>query len=80
MLNFKKEWAEIMMAADENHCVEAVVMEISNRYGTVRFHNGLLLSIEVEYIACGRIFNRSECGSGSSTGRVFSEVCKRKCI
>lgn len=24
MLNFKKEWAEIMMAADENHCVEAV--------------------------------------------------------
>lgn len=39
-----------MMAADENHCVEAVVMEISNRYGTVRFHNGLLLSIEVEYI------------------------------
>ena len=50
MLNFKKEWAEIMMAADENHCVEAVVMEIPNRYGTVRFHNGLLLSIEVEYI------------------------------
>ena len=48
--NNKKEWAEIMMAADENHCVEAVVMEISNRYGTVRFHNGLLLSIEVEYI------------------------------
>lgn len=50
MLNFKKEWAEIMMAADENHCVEAVVMEISNRYGTVRFHNGLFLGIEVEYI------------------------------
>lgn len=29
---------------------EQIVMEISNRYGTVRFHNGLLLSIEVEYI------------------------------
>lgn len=50
MLNFKKEWAEIMMAADENHCVEAEVIEILNGCGTVKFHNGLFLNIAVENI------------------------------
>lgn len=39
-----------MRLGKEIGCTMRVVMEISNRYGTVRFHNGLLLSIEVEYI------------------------------
>ena len=45
--NFIKEWAEVSMDKDENRCVEAVVIEISNGCATVKFKNGILLNVPV---------------------------------
>lgn len=47
MENFIKEWAEVSMDKDENRCVEAVVIEISNGCATVKFKNGILLNVTV---------------------------------
>ena len=48
--NFVKEWAEVHMEKDDNKCINAILVKISGEYGIVRFKNGLLLRLPVEYI------------------------------
>lgn len=50
VVNFKKEWAEIMMQKEDDEYLEAELIELSSGKGTVKFFNGILLSVRVEYI------------------------------
>lgn len=50
VVNFKKEWAEIMMQKEDDEYLEAELIELSSGKGTVKFFNWILLSVRVEYI------------------------------
>lgn len=50
VMNFKREWAEIMVTKGKKDYLEAEVIDMSSGCGIVKFYNGVLISIPVEYI------------------------------
>lgn len=50
IVNFKKEWARIRIGENEDGYFQGELIEIAGREGIVKFYNGILLCLPVEYI------------------------------
>lgn len=50
MSNLKKEWAAVMMQEHEDGCIPGELIKVSGKEGIVKFYNGVLLCLPVEYI------------------------------
>lgn len=48
--NFKVEWVNLPTEKDSRGCLNANLIYISGEYGVVKFSNGILLRLPVEYI------------------------------